>query len=64
MHHFDNDTEQDVKTLCVITPAAIGPQYFREMAELLQASAGGLPDRAKALEIMLRHGLKPVMPQT
>jgi quercetin dioxygenase-like cupin family protein len=62
VHRFDNDTEQEVKTLCVITPAAIGPQYFREMAELLQASAGGPPDRAKALEIMLRHGLKLAMP--
>lgn len=61
VHRFDNDTDQDVKTLCVITPAALGPQYFREMAELLQA-AGGPPDRAKAMEIMLRHGLKPAMP--
>jgi hypothetical protein len=62
VHRFDNDTAEDVKTLCVITPAALGPQYFREMAELLQAAAGGPPDRAKALEIMLRHGLKPAMP--
>jgi quercetin dioxygenase-like cupin family protein len=62
VHRFDNDTEQDVKTLCVITPAALGPQYFREMAELLRVAAGGPPDRAKALEIMLRHGLKPAMP--
>lgn len=62
VHRFDNDTEQEVKALCIITPAANGPQFFREMAELLQASAGGPPDRAKALEIMLRHGLKPAMP--
>jgi quercetin dioxygenase-like cupin family protein len=62
VHRFDNDTPQDVKALCVITPAAIGPQYFREMAALLEASAGGPPDRAKAMEIMLRHGLKPAMP--
>lgn len=62
VHRFDNDTAEDVKTLCVITPAALGPQYFREIAELLQAAAGGAPDKAKALEIMLRHGLKPAMP--
>jgi quercetin dioxygenase-like cupin family protein len=62
VHRFDNDTTEEVKTLCVITPAALGPPYFREMAELLQASAGGPPDRAKVLEIMLRHGLKPAMP--
>ena len=32
IHRFDNDTTQDVKGLCMITPAAIGPQYFRETA--------------------------------
>lgn len=62
VHRFDNDGDHDAKALCVITPAAIGPEYFREMAELLRAAAGGPPDRAKALEIMLRHGLKPAPP--
>jgi len=61
-HRFDNNTSEEVKTLCVITPAAIGPQYFREMAALLEAAVGGPPDRAKAVEIMLRHGFKPAMP--
>src|SRR6266568_3351509 len=28
IHRFDNHGLQDVKALCVITPAAIGPQYF------------------------------------
>lgn len=59
VHRFDNEGAEDVKTFCVITPAAIGPQYFREIAELLQESAGGPPDRVKALEIMHRYGLKP-----
>lgn len=62
VHRFENKTAQDVKALCVITPAAIGPQYFREAAEVLRAAAGGPPDRAKMAEIMLRHGLKPAMP--
>lgn len=62
VHRFDNNTAQDAKALCVITPAAIGPQYFREMAEVLRAAAGGPPDRAKVLEIMLRHGLTPAPP--
>jgi quercetin dioxygenase-like cupin family protein len=56
-HRFDNTGSQDVKALCVITPAAIGPQYFRESAEVLNAAAGGPPDRAKLAEIMKRHGL-------
>ncbi len=35
IHRFDNNGSQDVKVLCVVTPAAIGPQYFREAAELV-----------------------------
>ena len=59
IHRFDNNGSQDVKALCVITPAAIGPQYFREAAEVIDAAAGGPPDRAKMAEIMRRHGLTP-----
>jgi len=62
IHRFDNNGEKDVKALCVITPAAIGPQYFREAAEVINAAAGGPPDRAKMTEIMLRHGLTPAPP--
>jgi hypothetical protein len=46
----------------VITPAAIGPQYFREAGAVINAAAGGPPDRAKMAEIMRRHGLTPVPP--
>jgi quercetin dioxygenase-like cupin family protein len=60
VHRFDNLANQDAKALCVITPAAIGPQYFREAFEVLRAAAGGPPDRAKLAEIMRRHGLTPV----
>jgi len=63
VHRFDNNGSQDVKALCVITPAAIGPQYFRESAEVFNVAAGGPPDRAKMAEIMRRHGLTPAPPQ-
>jgi quercetin dioxygenase-like cupin family protein len=63
VHRFDNNGSQGAKALCVITPAAIGPQYFRESAEVLKAAAGGPPDRAKMAEIMRRHGLTPAPPQ-
>jgi len=43
----------------VVTPAAIGPKYFREAAEVLKAATGGLPDRAEMAEVMRRHGLTP-----
>ena len=63
VHRFDNHGSQDARALCVITPAAIGPQYFRESAEVINAAAGGPPDRAKMAEIMRRHGLTPAPPQ-
>jgi quercetin dioxygenase-like cupin family protein len=59
VHRFDNAGTQDVKALCAITPAAIGPQYFRESAAVINAAAGGPPDRVKMAEIMRRHGLTP-----
>jgi quercetin dioxygenase-like cupin family protein len=62
IHRFDNNGSEDAKALCVITPAAIGPQYFREAAEVLSAAAGGPPDRAKMAEVMRRHGLTPAPP--
>ena len=64
VHRFDNNSSQDVTALCVITPAAIGPQYFRESAEVINAAAGGPPDRTKMVEIMRRHGLTPAPPPT
>ena len=59
IHRFDNNGTKDVKALCVITPAAIGPQYFREAAEVIHEALGGPPDRVKMAEIMRRHGLTP-----
>ena len=48
-----------MKALCAITPAAIGPQFFRECAGVISAAAGGPPDRVKMAEIMRRHALTP-----
>ncbi|AID31383.1 quercetin dioxygenase-like cupin family protein [Mesorhizobium sp. USDA 4775] len=62
VHRFDNNGTRDAKALCVITPAAIGPDYFREAFGLLNAAAGGPPDKAGMMEIMRRHGLTPAMP--
>jgi mannose-6-phosphate isomerase-like protein (cupin superfamily) len=59
IHRFDNNGTADARALCLITPAAIGPQYFREAAEVINAAASGPPDRTKMTEIMIRHGLTP-----
>jgi len=62
VHRFDNISTGDAKVLCAITPAAIGPQYFREVRDVMRAAAGGPPDKPKMIEIMLRHGLTPAPP--
>jgi quercetin dioxygenase-like cupin family protein len=59
IHRFDNNGSQDAKVLCAITPAAIGPLFFRESAAVIDAAAGGPPDRARMMDIMLRYGLTP-----
>jgi quercetin dioxygenase-like cupin family protein len=61
VHRFDNNGKQDATALCLITPAAIDPQYFREAAEVIKAAAGGPPDRVKMAEI-IRRGLTPPPP--
>jgi quercetin dioxygenase-like cupin family protein len=62
VHRFDNNTTQDVKAFCVVTPAEIGPLFFRECAEVINAAAAAPPDRTKMMEIMRRHGLTPAPP--
>jgi len=52
----------DAKQLCVITPAIMGPAYFREAAEVIGAAHGGPPDRAKMTEVFRRHGMTVAPP--
>ena len=62
VHRFDNLGNADVKQLAVISPAIMGPAYFREAAEVINAAAGGAPDRAKMMEVFRRHGMTLVLP--
>jgi quercetin dioxygenase-like cupin family protein len=57
VHRFDNLGGKDVKQLVVISPAIMGPAYFREASEVIGAAGGGPPDHAKMTEIMRRHGM-------
>jgi quercetin dioxygenase-like cupin family protein len=59
VHHFDNTQEVDAKALAVVTPGILGPEYFHEVAAILDATAGGPPDFAALGEVMRRHGLTP-----
>jgi quercetin dioxygenase-like cupin family protein len=63
IHRFDNNANREATVLCVITPAALGPEYFREVAEVINTAASGPPDPAKMAEIMRRHGLTPAPPK-
>ena len=59
VHHFDNTGDVDAKALAVVTPGILGPDYFREVAAVLGAAAGGPPDFAALGEVMRRHGITP-----
>jgi quercetin dioxygenase-like cupin family protein len=48
----------DVSFLAISTPGVFGPDYFVELAALVDA-AGGRPDPADVGALMLRHGLTP-----
>ncbi len=60
VHGFNNLKQTDAKALAIVTPALIGPDYFQEMAAIV--NAGGPPDVEKLKRVMLKHGLVPVMP--
>ena len=58
VHRFDNPGTQDAKQLAVLTPAIMGPAYFREAAELMREAAGTPPARARMIEVFRRHGMR------
>jgi quercetin dioxygenase-like cupin family protein len=59
VHHFANAGTTDARFLSVATPGVFGPEYFTEIRDALQASAGGPPDFAALAQVMQRHGLTP-----
>ena len=61
VHGFNNLKPSNAKALAVVTPALIGPEFFREMAAII--NAGGPPDVEKLKAVMLKHGLVPAPPQ-
>src|SRR5215212_8369145 len=59
VHRFDNDHEANAKMLAIISSGILSPEYFREMADVINAATGGPPDPAALAEVMRRHGLTP-----
>ena len=59
VHAFSNPHAIEARALVINTPD-IGPQYFREVAAIV--NAGGPPDRAKLMATMQSFGLVPAVP--
>ena len=57
VHRFDNFGTEDAKQLSIVTPAIMGPAYFREASAAINAASGGPPDLAKIVEIFRKHGM-------
>lgn len=56
VHGFRNDGDGEAMCLNLLTPGVLGPEYFREMAALVDA---GAPDASAMEAVMLRYGLIP-----
>jgi quercetin dioxygenase-like cupin family protein len=59
VHRFENIAGVDAKALAIVTPGALGPDYFREVAAILDAAVDGPPDLAAIGAVMRRHGITP-----
>jgi quercetin dioxygenase-like cupin family protein len=64
VHGFANDGDVDTKSLAIVTPGVLGPDYFREIAGVIDAAvvAGRPPEPAEIGAVMRRHGLTPAPP--
>jgi quercetin dioxygenase-like cupin family protein len=59
IHRFDNHSSAEAKSVAIISPGILGPDYFREIAAVVKATVAGPPDPAVIAAVMLRHGLTP-----
>ena len=59
VHRFDNDHGVDATMLAIVSPGILGPDYFSEMAAVVEAATEGPPDPVALAEVMRRHGLSP-----
>jgi quercetin dioxygenase-like cupin family protein len=60
VHGFKNLGQTHVKALAIVTPALLGPDFFKEAAAMVVA--GVPPDLEKLRVVLAKHGLVPVMP--
>ena len=60
VHAFSNPFATTARALVIQSPD-IGPQYFRDVASVV--NAGGPPDKAALVAVMARYGLVPAAPR-
>ncbi len=60
VHGFNNLKQANVKALAIITPALLGPDFFKEAAAIV--NAGGPPNLEELKVVLAKHGLVAVMP--
>jgi quercetin dioxygenase-like cupin family protein len=60
VHEFANVGDVGARALAIVTPGILSPEYFREVAAIVDGAAGGPPDPAAIAAVMRRHGLTPV----
>jgi quercetin dioxygenase-like cupin family protein len=59
VHRFDNTHATDATMLAVVTPGILGADYFKDVAAVITAAAGGPPNPSAIAEVMRQHGLTP-----
>lgn len=64
VHRFDNFGSADAKQLVVVSPAILGPVYFRDMSETIRGAvaAGTPPDPKTMIAILQRNGMTIAAP--
>lgn len=65
VHGFNNLGETAAKGLAIVTPGLLGPEFFRECAEIINPAPPGPPapaDLAKLNAVFAKHGLVAALP--
>ena len=58
-HSYANLHPATARMMCLFTPGLVGPEYFRELADVVARSASAADIAASLGEIMMRYGVIP-----
>jgi quercetin dioxygenase-like cupin family protein len=59
IHHFENKSTDTATFLCFCNPGLLSPDYFHDVQSVLSNTNG--EDTTRLKEIMLQHGIVPVL---